>query len=105
VKRVGNLSGKGQTIEQKKAVRGLMSKLKKLGKKPYNSRSGVVRVSIKGVYFEVSAMTFKWWRTSSSGMYRWRLSSGAGDFVTLAEQEVIRGKEWLLNQELENEGS
>lgn len=101
MKKVGNLSGKGQSLEQKKAVKSLMNKLRRLGKKPYNSRAGVVRVHIKGAYFEISAMTFKWWRTRTSGMYGWRLSSGVDDFLSLAEKEVARGKEWFTNKEQE----
>jgi len=98
MKIVSDLSVKNQTLLQKKAVRSLIRKLKNRGKKPYNSRAGVVRASIKGVYFEVSAMTFKWRRTRSTGKFKWSPSSGCDDFLLLAEKEVIRGKDWVINK-------
>lgn len=101
MKRVGDLSVKDQTLQQKKAVRNLIRKLKNRGKKPYNSRAGVVRASIKGVYFEVSAITFKWRRTRSTGKFKWSSSSGCDNFLLLAEKEVSRGKQWVINKELE----
>jgi hypothetical protein len=99
MRKVKNLSGgKSQTEQQKKAVNSVMAKLKRRGKKPYRSRPGVVRVSIKGVYFEFSAITLKWWRTRTSGGVIWRDSGSVDGFIELAEAEVARGKAWGVEQ-------
>jgi|GEM_PF-3796609 len=103
MKRVNDLYSVNGTIEQCKAATKALRRLKKLGKKPYHSRPGFLRVSIKGVYFELSALTFKWARTQSSGTYIWKNSLSVDSFIELAFAEVIRGRQWKKDKDAKEE--
>ena len=88
MKRVGDLVCKSKTQDQKKAVRSAVAKFKRRGRKPYPNGLSMIRVSIKGRYFQYSAISGKWSYAKSIGKDYWRSSESIDEFIEKAEKMV-----------------